>query len=545
MCYNECSMNIKQQAFTIVELLVVIAVIIILASISIVSYSGVQVKAEEARVQSDLKTAADLAERDCLRNASCTIDASNINDNQGFSPSPGITIEYTGTDDSFCVTASSDKPKVRAFYFVRKTSIKEGVCAGHSGSGGGGGEEGETPPEPPIGSGWLAVSAGTYHACGISYEHKAYCWGSNDNGRLGNDSTTSSLVPVAVYTGGALSGKTIKAISAGGLHTCAIASDNQVYCWGDNTYGQLGNNSTDPSPAPGAVYVEGVLSGKTIRAISSGQNHTCVIASDNNAYCWGYNYYGQLGNNSTGPSSAPVAVTVSGVLAGKTVKHVSAGNLHTCAIASDSNAYCWGRNTNGQLGNGSYNSSLTPVAVSTSGNLSGKTIKHISAGSGHTCAIASNNQAYCWGYNVFGELGNSSTTSSSAPVAVSTSGDLSGKTIKIISSGQNHTCAVASDNNAYCWGANVYGQLGNSSTTNSSVPVAVSTSGDLSGKTVKSIAIGSGPVVMNPQMYPLFSGYTCATASDNNIYCWGRNNRGQLGNNTTANSSTPVKTNSP
>ena len=255
-------------------------------------------------------------------------------------------------------------------------------------------------------------------ACAISLSNRAYCWGSGSSGQLGNNSTTNSSIPVAVNTTGVLAGKTIKQISAGTSHTCAIASDDKAYCWGAGSSGQLGNSSTTNSLIPVAVNTTGVLAGKTIKQISAYGFHTCAVASDNKAYCWGRGDLGQLGNNSTTNSSIPVAVNTTGVLAGKTIKQISAGSFHTCAIASDNKAYCWGSGTSGQLGNNLYTNSSIPVAVNTTGVLAGKTIKQISNGSSHTCAIASDDKAYCWGSGSFGALGNNSAANSSVPVRV-------------------------------------------------------------------------------------------------------------------------------
>ena len=255
-------------------------------------------------------------------------------------------------------------------------------------------------------------------ACAISLSNRAYCWGSGSSGQLGNNSTTNSSIPVAVNTTGVLAGKTIKQISAGTSHTCAIASDDKAYCWGAGSSGQLGNSSTTNSLIPVAVNTTGVLAGKTIKQISAYGFHACAVASDNKAYCWGRGDLGQLGNNSTTNSSIPVAVNTTGVLAGKTIKQISAGSFHTCAIASDNKAYCWGSGTSGQLGNNLYTNSSIPVAVNTTGVLAGKTIKQISAGTSHTCAIASDDKAYCWGSGSFGALGNNSAANSSVPVRV-------------------------------------------------------------------------------------------------------------------------------
>ena len=387
---------------------------------------------------------------------------------------------------------------------------------------------------PQMGS----IKSGSDFSCGL-VDGDAYCWGYGSSGRLGNNSTTASSVPVAVDTSGVLSGKTIKSISTGYGHACVIASDDQAYCWGSNSYGQLGNNSTTASSVPVAVNTSGVLSGKTIKSISAGYAHTCVIASDNQAYCWGSNGYGQLGNNSISESHVPVAVYNSGALSGKMVLSIGTGQDYTCAIASDNNVYCWGTDFRGQLGDGDDYDKSVPTAVYTGGALSGKTIRSLSAGLSHVCAIASDNNAYCWGLNDYGQYGSGSVTSysfpalpyASVPVAVSTSGVLSGKTILSIAAGNYHTCAIASDNLAYCWGYNSNGQLGNNSTTQSSSPVAVSTSGVLSGKTILYISPGESTIP-----------HTCAIASDSQTYCWGYNSSGQLGNNSTTQSIVPVAT---
>ena len=372
-------------------------------------------------------------------------------------------------------------------------------------------------------------SSGYYHACAVASDSKLYCWGRNHKGQLGNGSTVDSSKPVAVNTTGVLAGKTIKQISSGAYHTCVIASDDKVYCWGENSDGRLGNNSTANSSVPVAVNMSGVLAGKTIKQISSGHYHTCAVASDDKVYCWGSNEDGGLGNGSASVSPVPVAVNTTGVLAGKTIKYLSAGPAyHTCAIASDDKVYCWGKNKNGELGNGTIIDSNVPVAVNMSGVLAGKTIKQMSVGSYNTCVIASDDKVYCWGGNGHGQVGNNSTTDSSIPVAVNTTGVLAGKTIKQISVGHYRACVIDSDDKMYCWGNNMGGALGNGSTANSHVPVSVNMSGVLAGKIIRRISIGAF--------------HTCVDATDNKIYCWGSNNYGQLGNNSTTNTSTPTAT---
>lgn len=334
------------------------------------------------------------------------------------------------------------------------------------------------------------ISAGYAHACALSAEGVAYCWGDGSNGRLGNGATANSSVPVAVNMGGVLAGKTLTAISAGRDHTCALASDGAAYCWGRGFYGQLGDNTTNDSSVPVAVTMTGVLLGKLITAISAAGSYTCALASDGAAYCWGIGGIGQLGNGATSDSSVPVAVNMGGALAGKTLTTIDAAVLHTCAVASDGAAFCWGNNGNGQLGNGSTTPSSVPVAVNMGGVLAGKTLAVISGGQYHTCGLSSDGAAYCWGYGFYGELGNNANVDSSVPVAVFSSGVLADKTLTAIASGGNHTCVLASDGSASCWGVGGSGQLGDGASTSSNVPVVVSATGLPLGKVFTAISAG-------------------------------------------------------
>lgn len=501
-----------EYGFTIIELLVTIVIVGILASVTLASYSGIQTRVATTTLKSDLKNASTQLNMDNVTNSSYPASQDAANGGKGLSKSTGTVYQYIATTTSYCVSATSTAAGSGNSYRITSAneSIQSGVCAMM----------------------WKQISSSQYHTCGIASDDLAYCWGSNGiYGGLGNNSTAGSLVPVAVDRTGVLSGKTIKSISAAVYRTCAIASDDLAYCWGDNRYGQLGNNSTTESFVPVAVDRTGALSGKTIKSISANGFHTCAIASDNLAYCWGYNFDGELGNSSNTQSNVPFAVDRTGLLSGKTMKSIALGTYHTCAIASDDLTYCWGYSGNGELGNNTNTWSYVPVLVDRSTLLSGKTMKQISLGSRYSCGVASDNLAYCWGLNTNGALGNNSTTESWVPVAVNVAGVLSGKTFKSVAADYLSTCAIASDDLAYCWGNNGNGRLGNNSTAQSLVPVQVSISGLLSGKTVSSLTTG------------YFHG--CVIASDSLAYCWGNNALGRLGNNSTVESWVPITVVSP
>ena len=366
-----------------------------------------------------------------------------------------------------------------------------------------------------------SISAGFGLSC-ATQSGKAYCWGDDEYGALGDGGSTDSSVPVAADTIGALAGKTLTQISAN-TEACALDSLGAAYCWGFNSDGQLGDGATANSSVPVAVDTSDVLAGKTLTQITAGNGAACALDSTGRAYCWGY----ELGDGSTASSSVPVAVDTSGVLAGKTLTQISTSGLHTCALDSTGKAYCWGRGDFGDLGDGGSTDSTVPVAVNTTGALSGKTLTQITTGEIDTCAIDSVGAAYCWGHNDYGDLGDGSSNSSNVPVAVDATGVLSGKSLTQIAAGYYATCALDSAGAAYCWGLGTDGELGDGTVNDSSVPVAVDTTGPLAGKVLTQISAG---VVQ-----------TCAVDSAGAVYCWGSGYEGDLGDGSSTNSSVPVR----
>ena len=315
------------------------------------------------------------------------------------------------------------------------------------------------------------ISAGNFFSLGIASNGTTYAWGDNQYGQLGNGSTVNSSIPVAVQ---APPGVTFTQISAGDYHALALGSDGNVYAWGSNQYGQLGNGSTVNSLIP--VSISG-LSGVTFTQISSGNYFSLAVASNGNAYAWGNNSYGRLGNGTTTNSSVPVLVQAPSTV---TFTRISAGTSFATALGSDGNAYAWGRNQYGELGIGTTTDSWTPIQVLVP---AGVGFTDISSNTYFTVALGSDGNSYAWGLGTTGELGNGTNTSSSTPVKVQTP---TGVSLTQVSSGVNFALAIGSDGNAYGWGQNTLGEVGDGTTTNRAAPVVVDTA-----MTVTQVLFGS------------------------------------------------------
>lgn len=350
-----------------------------------------------------------------------------------------------------------------------------------------------------------SVDAGAAHSCGLDGSGAAFCWGENGLGQLGNADLNSTTEPVAVFQGS----MAFSEVSAGASHSCAALSDGQVYCWGSNEFGQMGNGNFGTVESAPVRVTTNVLFG----SVSAGGAHSCAISSDNRAFCWGLAGDGQLGTGISGDNPRPTAEQVVGDLQ---FVAVSAGNQHTCAITAGGAAYCWGRGTMGELGQGANNSSDVPVAVS-----GGLAFFRIAAGDEHTCGLVLDGAAYCWGSGADGRLGTGVTSNTNEPTEVS-----GGILFEDISAGGAHTCAVTGDDVAYCWGRNDQGQLGDGTSVTRLEPTAVT-----GGIDFEAVSAGTGPVVTA----------TCGYGADGFVYCWGDGLSGHIGNGSQASVAVPTR----
>jgi len=291
---------------------------------------------------------------------------------------------------------------------------------------------------------YFDISTGSGETCALATDSTTYCWGVGGPGNNG-------LEPVLV------SSIKFQAISLGayGLNKCAMTSEGDVYCWGTNVYGQVGDGTLSPVAAPKRVSTP-----RAARAISTlGGAHACLLAETGEAYCWGYNGQGQLGIADTAYTCSPVlacafpnSMVVKG---GLTFTSVSTGGGSTCGLTPSHAAYCWGSDLGG---NSAADTCIPIIPCNPSPKLvaGSRSYASITSGIDVTCAITIESDAYCWGSNEEAQLGNG-VSGGKQPLASQVVGGIK---FRELYPGIRHTCGIALDGRAYCWGNNISGELG-------------------------------------------------------------------------------------
>jgi alpha-tubulin suppressor-like RCC1 family protein len=335
---------------------------------------------------------------------------------------------------------------------------------------------------------FFQLSGGWGRTCGVTTDNRAYCWGDNAEGYLGDGTITDRTAPVAV-----LGGLRFRQISAGAAATCGVTTDFHAYCWGSNSIGTLGDGTTTDRHSPSAV-----AGGHRFRQLEVGFLHTCGLTyPDNRVYCWGRNSDGQLGlgTRDFAPHSSPTPISST-----LTFRQVTSGWSHSCAVTTDERLFCWGLNSSGQVGDSSSVFRRTkPSRVGRS-----QQWRQVDGGNDFTCAVTTGNQAFCWGNGREGQLGNNHTYLSFWPRAVS------GKhAFRRVTAGGLHACGETPSNGAWCWG-----RTPETAPIPSLIPVAVT-----GGLFFSQLSAGYG--------------HTCGRTPAGVGYCWGSNGSGQLGLGTT------------
>ena len=421
----------------------------------------------------------------------------------------------------------------------------------------------------------FSKSADAYHTITVGDEGIVYAFGINNYRQLGDNTTTNRATPIQVLKG-AYSGTTylgdnannpIISVAGGEYHSIALAADGSVYAFGYNGHGQLGDNTTTDRATPIKV-LKGAYSGTTylgdnannpIISFMAGQNHSIAIAADGSVYAFGLNVWGQLGDNTTTSRATPINVlkgaysgtTYLGDNANNPIISLAAGSDHTTALAADGSVYAFGWNAYGQLGDNTTTSRATPIKVLKGaysgtaylGDNANNPIISVVDGWAQSIALAADGSVYAFGLNNYGQLGDNTTTDRATPIQVLKGaysgttylGDNANNPIISFMAGENHNIALAADGSVYAFGRNNYGQLGDNTTTNRATPINV-LKGAYSGTTYL------GDNVNNP-IISFAGGYkhNIAIAADGSVYAFGYNGYGQLGDNTTADRATPIQ----
>ncbi len=342
---------------------------------------------------------------------------------------------------------------------------------------------------------WLASSSGNSHTCAIKTDNSLWCWGGNTKGQIGQGSVTAFFSEPTQLA----ENDTWLSISANGDHNCAVRKDDRsLWCWGNNQAGQIGNGTTENSLTPSLI-----AEGSTWDKISLGTDHSCGIKDNGSLWCWGDNSRSQLGDGSTLASSSPKQI-------GSAInwQAISLGNQFSCAISSDGRLWCWGGNDQYQQGNAETTDIVAPSVISDDSDW-----RSISSGNTHSCAIKNDDSLWCWGNSIYGQV------AQDVDAKIPTQ-EPSASSWSSLSANGNHSCAVKNDNSLWCWGFNSQGQLGNSSTTSQANPT---------------------PVVADSNWIDLDLGsdHACAIRDNGSLWCWGNNSQSQLGDGSSINSITP------
>lgn len=349
----------------------------------------------------------------------------------------------------------------------------------------------ETAPSDP------ALTGGHWHSCYLTAGQDVYCWGHNEWGQIGNGTTQNTSTPLKVYTP-----VLFEQIEAGYMFNCGL-SQGQAYCWGENEHGQIGDGTTTDRWVPTKVNTPLVF-----KQVTAGDGHACGLQHNGEVACWGANDNAQI----TDPVRGAVIAWPYPVTTGVRFTTITAGQLHTCGLDEEGRAYCWGYNGHGQIGIGS-----TEIFVPTPSLVSDELrFTQISAGYRHTCGVTFERETWCWGRNPEGQLGDGTTNDSGVPVAVAGKLDM-----KQVFTGYFNTCGITTSDETFCWGQNWKGQLGDGTTDRKTVPTAVATS---------EAFVDLAMMVTT----------TCGRTGAGQLLCWGENDYGQFGTAAPGASNTPA-----
>ena len=309
------------------------------------------------------------------------------------------------------------------------------------------------------GNNWKQVACGQYHTAAVKTDGTLWTWGYNQKGRLGDNTTTDRSSPVQTVS----SGTNWNQVSCGYEHTGAIKTDGTLWFFGGNAFGEIGDNTRTFRSSP----VQTVAFGTNWKQVTNGYYHTAALKTDGTLWTWGYNSFGQLGDNTVSNRSSPAQT----VAFGTNWKQVSSGVFHTAAIKNDGTLWIWGDNANGKLGDNTTTNRSSPVQTIAGGT----NWKQVACGYCNTAAIKTDGTLWCWGLNSVGQLGDNTTTNRSSPVQTVTYGTNWKQVASTLKNSTlftyGNTAAIKTDGTLWIWGYNNNGEIGDKTTTNRSSPV--------------------------------------------------------------------------
>lgn len=348
-------------------------------------------------------------------------------------------------------------------------------------------------------TGFRSVATGAAHTCAVTLDNRLFCWGDSNEGQVGGGSSSGyQFTPLHIDTD-----TTYLSVVAGELYSCAITTDNKLKCWGRNSYGQLGVDSTTEMTVPTEV-----TPGTTYKYVAAGSQSTCAITSDDKLFCWGFNAYYQLGDGTTTWKQIPVAVDST-----ESYKKVAVGSKHSCGITTSDKMKCWGNNSRGSVGDNTTTNRTTPVAVNAAVSYKDVTVNDDSTDArSFTCAITLDNDLQCWGYNVYMQLADGTVTQRNSPVAADT-----GTTYAQVKNAGSRACGITTAGALKCWGNLVGDQSPYNAYTYGSGNYYHAYSPTLQPATEWNFSKLS---VYAGESYSDYAVSTCGLDS-NKLYCWG------------------------
>ncbi len=336
-----------------------------------------------------------------------------------------------------------------------------------------------------------SVCLGNKNSAVITTNSDLYCWGKNDCGQVGNGTEVNQASPQKVLSN-------VKSVFYNNVRWAVITISGDLYCWGKNNYGQVGNGATINQTSPVKILSD-------VKSVCLGYKNNAAITINEDLYCWGENNYGQVGNGTTIKQTSPIKVLGN-------IKSVSLSDYNSAAITTDGDLYCWGKNDDGQVGNGITINQARPIKILSN-------VKSVSLSGYNSAAITENGDLYCWGSNGYGQVGNGTTKNQLKPKKILSNVDS-------VFWEERNGAAITTDRDLYHWGDNTFGQIGNG------------TIADRGALPVKPIKILNNVKLLNLDFYlPCYNAVTI----NGDLYCFGQNGQGQVGNGTTKTQITPVR----